>query len=82
MNKEDIEKKQNQKTKVSLVFHLLSVVRYHSLQLGTHTKQVFFLPWHNRPASILKNYLLKQPQGKRQGKKTTAKFLDKTELTH
>lgn len=43
---------------------------------------MFFLPWHNRPASILKNYLLKQPQGKRQGKKTTATFLGKTELTH
>lgn len=52
MNKEDIEKKQNQKTKVSLVFHLLSVVSHDSLQIRTHTEQIFFLPWHNRQTSI------------------------------
>lgn len=52
MNKEDIEKKQNQKTKVSLVFHLLSVVSHDSLQIRTHIEQIFFLPWHNRQTSI------------------------------
>lgn len=84
MNKEDIEKKQNQKTKVSLVFHLLSVVSHDSLQIRTHTEQIFFLPWHNRQTSInFFFFLLKYPQEKNGRKKnTTFKFLGKTKFMH
>ena len=56
MNEEDIKKKKTKKNKVSLVFHLLSVVRHDSLQIRTHIKQIFFLPWHNRQTSIKINF--------------------------
>ena len=56
MNEEDIKKKNKQKTKVSLVFHLLCVVSHDSLQIRTHIKQIFFLLWHNRQTSIKKKF--------------------------